>query len=69
MERLCIHCYLCHRKFRSRGALNTNHASPAHDGDKFMCPKCHRTYKLVSGSVQHMEGEVCGITRFQPIDD
>jgi hypothetical protein len=62
--------YLCHRTFRELGALNAHLASPAHDGDdEFMCPKCRRTYKLVSGLVQHMESEAYGIARFQQIDD
>jgi hypothetical protein len=62
-------CYLCHRTFRTLGALNSHINSPAHDADEFKCPKCKRKYKLVSGLMQHIESEACGIARFQAVED
>lgn len=62
-------CYLCHRTFRTLGALNSHINSPTHDADEFKCPKCKRKYKLVSGLMQHIESEVCGIARFQVVED
>jgi uncharacterized Zn-finger protein len=62
-------CYLCHRTFRTLGALNSHINSPAHDADEFKCPKCKRKYKLVSGLMQHIESEACGIARFQVVED
>ncbi|KAG1748897.1 uncharacterized protein EDB91DRAFT_1235465 [Suillus paluster] len=62
-------CYLCHRTFRTSGALNSHINSPAHDADEFKCPKCKRKYKLVSGLMQHIESEGCGIARFQVVED
>ncbi|KAG0692341.1 hypothetical protein DFH29DRAFT_970185 [Suillus ampliporus] len=49
-------CYLCHRTFRTLGALNSHINSPAHDADEFKCPKC----KWNEGS---------GLARFQVVDD
>jgi len=66
---MAYECYICHRTFLSLDALNKHLASPAHDDDEFICPKCQRKYKLVSGLVQHIESEVCGLAAFQQIDD
>jgi hypothetical protein len=34
-----------------------------------MCPKCKRKYKLISGLIQHIESEVCGVAKFQQVED
>jgi hypothetical protein len=60
-------CYLCHRTFRTLASLNSHLASPVHDADEFGCPKCKRRYKLVSGLIQHIESEICGIARFDEV--
>ncbi|KAG0694094.1 hypothetical protein DFH29DRAFT_985352 [Suillus ampliporus] len=62
-------CYLCHRTFRTLGALNSHINSPAHDADEFKCPKCKRKYELVSGLMQHIESEGSGIARLQVVED
>ncbi|KAG0706544.1 hypothetical protein DFH29DRAFT_988056 [Suillus ampliporus] len=62
-------CYLCHRTFCTLGTLNSHINSPAHDADEFKCPKCKWKYELVSGLMQHIESEGCGIARFQVVED
>jgi hypothetical protein len=64
-------CYLCHRAFRTLPSLNTHLRSPAHDADEFKCPakKCGAKFKLISGLIQHIESESCGIARFQQVED
>lgn len=64
-------CYFCHKTFRTLDSLNAHLSSPAHDADEFCCPnkKCNRRYKLVSGLIQHIETEVCGLARFQEVED
>ncbi|KAG2107898.1 uncharacterized protein F5147DRAFT_695632 [Suillus discolor] len=62
-------CYLCHLTFRTLGALNSHINSPVHDADEFKCPKCERKYKFVSGLMQHIESEACGIARFEVVED
>jgi hypothetical protein len=60
-------CYLCHRTFRTLGALNSHVSSLAHDANEFRCPKCEGEYKLISGLMQHIESEGCGIAKFQAV--
>ncbi|EIM84206.1 uncharacterized protein STEHIDRAFT_82087 [Stereum hirsutum FP-91666 SS1] len=62
-------CYLCHGTFRTIHALNRHLNSAAHDQDEFKCPKCRRLFTLVSGLIQHIESEVCGLARFQQVED
>lgn len=62
-------CYLCHRTFHTLGALNSHVSSPVHDANEFRCPKCEGEYKLISGLMQHIESEGCGIARFQAVGD
>jgi len=59
-------CYFCPREFGSLTALNQHLRSPAHERDNYHCPKagCNRTYKLLSGLVQHVESESCGLMTF-----
>jgi len=62
-------CYLCHSTFRTLASLNMHLSSPAHDDDEFNCPKCKRPYKLISGLIQHIETEACGLARFEQVED
>lgn len=62
-------CYLCHSTFRSLSSLNAHLGSPAHDKDQFKCPKCKVEFKLVSGLIQHIESEKCGVARFKQVED
>ncbi|TVY89591.1 Zinc finger protein [Lachnellula willkommii] len=59
-------CYLCEREFNSLNGLNNHLKSPFHDQEVYRCPKagCGRNYKLLSGLVQHVESESCGLMRF-----
>jgi Zinc-finger of C2H2 type len=62
-------CYLCSRIFQTLPALNSHIRSPAHDQAIYRCPKasCARQYKLLSGLVQHVESESCGVMRFSQV--
>jgi hypothetical protein len=62
-------CYFCHREFHSLDALNKHIRSPIHEQKIYRCPGrgCGREYKLLSGLVQHVESESCGIMRFSQV--
>jgi len=62
-------CYLCTRQFSTLGGLNNHIKSPAHEQHIYHCPKrsCGRTFKVLSGLVQHMESESCGVMRFTQV--
>jgi hypothetical protein len=62
-------CYLCHRTFGILNSLNAHLNSPAHDADEFKCPKCKVAFKLISGLIQHIESEVCGMAKFKQVED
>jgi len=62
-------CYLCHRTFRALNSLNAHLNSPAHDADEFRCPKCKGSFQLISGLIQHIESEVCGMAKFKQVED
>lgn len=59
-------CYLCPRQFATLQSLNAHLKSPFHEEEIYQCPKagCGRNYKLLSGLVQHVESESCGLMRF-----
>ncbi|KAF8904702.1 hypothetical protein CPB84DRAFT_1677157, partial [Gymnopilus junonius] len=61
-------CYLCQRKFKTLLALNSHLNSPAHDDEEFKCPKCKMEFKLISGFVQHLESQSCGLAKTTQID-
>lgn len=65
----CYQCYLCPRSFSTLGALNAHMKSPAHEQNVYRCPKasCGSTFKLLSGLVQHVESEACGVMRFSQV--
>ena len=62
-------CYLCTRTFRSLDALNQHLRSPAHEDKRYRCPTvwhgCGEEFKTLSGFVQHVESEQCGVHRFK----
>ncbi|KAK9365619.1 hypothetical protein V1509DRAFT_632564 [Lipomyces kononenkoae] len=62
-------CYICTKAFQYLYALNNHLKSPVHQQDMYRCPKssCGRTYKVLSGLVQHVESESCGIMRFMHV--
>jgi len=62
-------CYLCSREFAAVNSLNSHIQSPAHEQDIYRCPKssCGRTYKVLSGLIQHVESESCGVMRFSQV--
>ncbi|EPE24819.1 C2H2 and C2HC zinc finger [Glarea lozoyensis ATCC 20868] len=59
-------CYLCHREFDRLSGLNNHMRSPVHEQKIYQCPGrgCGREYKALSGLVQHVESESCGVMRF-----
>ncbi|KAG1899944.1 uncharacterized protein F5891DRAFT_1035307 [Suillus fuscotomentosus] len=63
--------YVTERAFNGTAyeSLNSHINSPAHDADEFKCPKCERKYKFVSGLMQHIESEACGVARFEVVED
>lgn len=64
-------CYLCtrYRGFRSLAALNQHLQSPAHADKRYRCPAvwhgCGKEFSTLSGFVQHVESEQCGVYRFK----
>lgn len=62
-------CYLCTRTFRTLDSLNQHLRSPAHEDKRYRCPRvwhgCEEEFKTLSGFVQHMESEQCGVYRFR----
>jgi hypothetical protein len=62
-------CYFCTREFNTLRALNQHLKSPAHEQNMYRCPKsgCGKNYKLLSGLVQHVESESCGLMRFSQV--
>lgn len=62
-------CYLCSNEFSSLHGLNNHIRSPAHEQHMYRCPKasCAKHFKMLSGLVQHVESETCGLMRFQQV--
>ncbi|KAM3065464.1 hypothetical protein ACMFMG_011648 [Clarireedia jacksonii] len=62
-------CYLCSRQTATLGALNKHLNSPAHEQNLYHCPKaaCGKQFKLLSGLIQHVESESCGVMRFRQV--
>ncbi len=62
-------CYLCSGQYASLRALDQHINSGTHEQNIYHCPKrsCGREYKSLSGLIQHMESESCGVMRFEQI--
>ncbi|CZT03158.1 related to zinc finger protein [Rhynchosporium agropyri] len=62
-------CYLCRRQFGTLRGLNAHINSPVHEQSIYRCPGrgCGRDYKILSGLVQHVESESCGLMRFAQV--
>ena len=60
-------CYFCPRVFRQLPDLNRHLQSPVHERSIYHCPHCATKFKLISGLVQHVESESCGIARFRDV--
>ena len=62
-------CYLCRREFSTLNGLNNHLRSPVHEQNFYRCPGrgCGREYKVLSGLVQHVESESCGLMRFASV--
>jgi hypothetical protein len=62
-------CYLCHRELTSLNGLSIYLKSPFHDQYIYKCPGrgCGKQYKVLSGLVQHVESESCGLMRFTAV--
>jgi hypothetical protein len=62
-------CYLCAKTFQTLQGLNSHIKSPAHEQSFYRCTKasCSKNSKLLSGLVQHVESESCGLMRFNVV--
>lgn len=62
-------CILCHREFTDLTRLNQHLHSPAHENTKYLCPPawngCKTQFKTLSGLMQHVESETCGVAKFK----
>lgn len=61
-------CYLCKKRFTAPHRLAAHLNSPAHDADQFRCPKCKKTFKLVSALTQHIESGACRLANLHEIE-
>lgn len=60
-------CYLCHRQFRLKRALNQHLNSPVHQQKAYHCPNrqaCSKEFVSLGALFGHLESETCGFTRF-----
>ncbi|KAK6615007.1 zinc finger protein [Botrytis cinerea] len=62
-------CPMCNRGFSTLQALNSHLGSPVHDQRMYRCPgrSCGREFSVLSGLVQHVESESCGVMRFSKV--
>jgi len=62
-------CYLCGKGFGRLYGLNNHLRSPVHEQKMYRCPgpACAKTYGTLSGLVQHIESESCGLMRFAAV--
>ncbi|KAF2111719.1 hypothetical protein BDV96DRAFT_176031 [Lophiotrema nucula] len=62
-------CYLCHREFRSLGALNQHVNSPVHKQRVYHCPSrgCSKEFVALAGLFNHLESESCGAVKFDVV--
>ncbi|QSZ31031.1 hypothetical protein DSL72_000592 [Monilinia vaccinii-corymbosi] len=62
-------CTLCNAEFVTLMRLNAHLRSPVHDQKMYRCPgpRCGKDFRLLSGLVQHVESESCGVMRFENV--
>ncbi|TGO40927.1 hypothetical protein BHYA_0029g00370 [Botrytis hyacinthi] len=62
----CYEYSMCHRGFNTLQGLNCHLRSPVHDQRMYRCPgpSCGKDFIVLSGLVQHVESESCGVMRF-----
>ncbi|EJD40342.1 hypothetical protein AURDEDRAFT_139010 [Auricularia subglabra TFB-10046 SS5] len=66
-------CYLCHAQMRSVQALNNHLNSPRHEEKIYLCvnhcpqPQCKQRFVTLSGLMQHIESDRCGVQRFRVV--
>jgi hypothetical protein len=62
-------CYLCPNVFTTLHGLNSHIKSPVHEQPMYRCPKagCAKPFRMLSGLVQHVESETCGVMRFEQV--
>jgi uncharacterized CHY-type Zn-finger protein len=60
-------CYLCHKEFNSRHALNSHLNSPTHKQKVYYCPNCEKRFVILGGLLNHLESETCRFMRFDTV--
>jgi len=62
-------CYLCHRGFVSKVALNQHLNSPVHQQKVYHCPsrRCMKEFVSLAALFNHLESESCGAMRFEDV--
>lgn len=60
-------CYLCHREFDKKHALNQHLNSPVHKQKVYRCPNakrlCGKEFVALAGLFSHLESESCASRR------
>ncbi|KAH9486132.1 hypothetical protein JR316_0000196 [Psilocybe cubensis] len=64
-------CVLCHKVHHSLLSLNQHLASPKHKDKIYICrgPDCSMRFPALSGLVQHVESNKCGVARFKSVQN
>ncbi|PYH96845.1 zinc finger protein [Aspergillus ellipticus CBS 707.79] len=67
----CWECYVCHRGFNTRTALNSHLNSPVHKQKLYRCPnskqKCGKQFITLAALFGHLESESCAFMRFEKV--
>ncbi|KAF8655369.1 hypothetical protein AX16_003066 [Volvariella volvacea WC 439] len=66
---LAYECYICHNEFSTLPRLNQHLNSPRHQAEMYFCPLaiCGAQFRVLSGLLQHIESERCGISKFKTV--
>ncbi|KAJ3498653.1 hypothetical protein NLJ89_g10191 [Agrocybe chaxingu] len=64
-------CYLCDKVCQTIPALNQHLASPRHQEKIYICrgSECSQRFNTLSGLVQHIESEKCGILKMRAVQN
>lgn len=64
-------CCLCYSTYRTHKALNQHLASPRHKDKIYICRghECNKRFPSLSGLVQHIESNKCGVARFKSVQN